>query len=77
MHYGTDRNAFWHIWLVLGAMQFVYDVRTNQWSESETLAYVGGKLQLGKKEGACRDAFNFEFLEQDDPLRKLVFNLFT
>jgi len=27
---------------------------------------------LGKKAGACRDAFNIEFLEQDDPLRKYI-----
>ena len=63
----------WH----LGAFQWVYDVKSDEWSKSETLAYVGDKMNLGKKEGACRDAFNFEFLEQDDPLRKYVFFYFS
>ena len=55
---------------ISGAFQWVYDVKTDEWSKSETLAYIGEKLILGKKAGACRDAFNIEFLEQDDPLRK-------
>lgn len=54
----------------LGALQWLYDAMNQSWTASETLAYIGEKLELGKKAGACRDAFNFEFLEQDDPLRK-------
>ena len=51
-------------------MQWLYNAETEMWYSSETLAYVGRKLELGKKGGACRDAFYVEFLEQDDPLRK-------
>eukprot|EP00794_Sanderia_malayensis_P009176 gene9176-10150_t len=54
------------------AMQWLYSPEAKSWSSTETLAYISRKLELGKKEGACRDAFYIEFLEQDDPLRRYV-----
>ena len=38
-----------------------------KWFSMETLAYIGNKLVLGEKEGACRDAYMVEYLNQEEP----------
>ena len=52
----------------IGAKVWRYDPQSEVWSESDTLAYVGDKLQLGHKEGNCRDAYKFKYLNQDETL---------
>ena len=42
---------------------------TQEWSSAETLAYIGDKLKLGEnEEGACRDAFMVEYVNQEEPM---------
>lgn len=53
----------------LGAKVWRYDPMTQEWSSAETLAYIGDKLKLGEnEEGACRDAFMVEYINQEEPM---------
>lgn len=48
-----------------------YDFPCNEWRGEKTLAYVGDLLELDKgKEGAQRNAFMVEFINQEDPFAK-------
>lgn len=48
-----------------------FDSSRNEWRGDKTLAYVGDLLELEKgKEGAQRNAFMVEFINQDDPFAK-------
>lgn len=54
-----------------GAIVWRYDSSHNEWRGEKTLAYVGDLLELEKgKEGAQRDAFMVEFINQEDPMAK-------
>ena len=54
-----------------GAIVWRYDSSCNIWRGEKTLAYVGNLLELAKdKEGAQRNAFMVEFINQEDPFAK-------
>lgn len=58
---------------VQGAVVWRYDSLSNEWRGEKTLAYVGDLLELEKgKEGAQRNAFMVEFINQEDPFAKYV-----
>lgn len=58
---------------VQGAIVWRYDSSCNIWRGEKTLAYVGNLLELAKdKEGAQRNAFMVEFINQEDPFAKYV-----
>ena len=51
-----------------------YDFVSKEWRGDKTLAYVGDLLELAKgKEGAQRNAFMVEFINQEDPFAKYLF----
>ena len=48
-----------------------FDSTRNEWRGENTLAFVGKVLELEEgKEGAQRNAFMVEFINQDDPFAK-------
>ncbi|XP_065066391.1 uncharacterized protein LOC135692242 isoform X1 [Rhopilema esculentum] len=54
------------------AVVWRYDSIAMKWFSMETLAYIGNKLVLGEKEGACRDAYMVEYLNQEEPFGRYV-----
>lgn len=59
-----------------GAIVWRYDFVSKEWRGDKTLAYVGDLLELAKgKEGAQRNAFMVEFINQEDPFAKYIFFL--
>ena len=48
-----------------------FDPTRDEWTGENTLALVGNVLELEEgKEGAQRNAFMVEFIDQDDPFAK-------
>ena len=48
-----------------------FDSTRNEWRGENPLAFVGNVLELEEgKEGAQRNAFMVEFINQDDPFAK-------
>ena len=57
-----------------GAIVWRYDFLSKEWRGDKTLACVGDLLELAKgKEGAQRNAFMVEFINQEDPFAKYIF----
>ena len=57
-----------------GAIVWRYDFLSKEWRGDKTLACVGDLLELAKgKEGAQRNAFMVEFIDQEDPFAKYIF----
>ena len=64
-------SIIFSVGVVEGAIVWRFDSSRNEWRGQKTLAYVGNLLELEKgKEGAQRDAFMVEFINQDDPFAK-------
>ena len=53
----------------VAAIVWRYDYHRSEWKGEKTLAYVGDLLELEEgKEGAQRNAYMVEFVDQEDPL---------
>lgn len=58
----------------VGAIVWRYDFLSKEWRGDKTLACVGDLLELAKgKEGAQRNAFMVEFIDQEDPFAKYIY----
>lgn len=58
---------------VQAAIVWRYDYHRSEWKGEKTLAYVGDLLELEEgKEGAQRNAYMVEFVDQEDPLAGYV-----
>ena len=54
-----------------------YDFLSKEWRGDKTLACIGDLLELAKgKEGAQRNAFMVEFINQEDPFAKYIYFVF-
>jgi len=70
---GVIPNVYF-LFLCAGAIVWRYDFLSKEWRGDKTLAYVGDLLELAKgKEGAQRNAFMVEFINQEDPFAKYIF----